>query len=118
MQRVAADGFSEDRPDSQMNQAAEASPTQVFWPADLLPHECPHARILSFGYDTKITNYGRSSVNKCSIYSHAKDLLFVLSRNAVARRPIIFVAHSLGGIVVKEVWVLELYLIELFFFTN
>lgn len=85
----------------------------VFWPADLLPQACPRARILVFGYDTKITNYGRASTNKNSIYSHAKDLLFALSRETEGcraglsgkRRQIIFVAHSLGGIVVKEVCV-------------
>ncbi|KAH0533344.1 hypothetical protein TsFJ059_001927 [Trichoderma semiorbis] len=25
----------------------------IFWPADLLPKECPNARILTFGYDSK-----------------------------------------------------------------
>ncbi|KAM7192104.1 hypothetical protein V8F33_008529 [Rhypophila sp. PSN 637] len=88
---------------------ASGSNGGVFWPADLLPQACPRARVLVFGYDTKITNYGAASTNKNSIYSHAKDLLFALSREteecvgpAGKPRQIIFVAHSLGGIVVKE----------------
>ncbi|KAM7215359.1 hypothetical protein V8F06_009220 [Rhypophila decipiens] len=88
---------------------ASGSKVGVFWPADLLPQACPRARVLVFGYDTKITNYGVASTNKNSIYSHAKDLLFALSRETEGcvcpggkRRQIIFVAHSLGGIVVKE----------------
>ena len=88
--------------------SARVISSDVFWPADLLPQICPCARILVFGYDSKITNYGASSTNKNSIYSHAKDLLFALSRateltGGAPGRPIIFVAHSLGGIVVKEV---------------
>ncbi|KAK4208230.1 hypothetical protein QBC37DRAFT_379273 [Rhypophila decipiens] len=88
---------------------ASGSKVGVFWPADLLPQACPRARVLVFGYDTKITNYGAASTNKNSIYSHAKDLLFALSRETEgcvgpAGKPqqVIFVAHSLGGIVVKE----------------
>ncbi|KAK4163895.1 hypothetical protein QBC43DRAFT_318890 [Cladorrhinum sp. PSN259] len=74
----------------------------VFWPADLLPRECPNSRILVFGYDSMVTKYMASSTNKNSIVSHSKDLLFALQRETVADRPLIFVAHSLGGIVVKE----------------
>jgi predicted alpha/beta hydrolase family esterase len=81
------------------------SRSPVFWPADLLPALCPRARVLMYGYDTKVTNYMASPTNKNSIYSHAKDLLFALSRETDFGRPLVFVAHSLGGIVVKEVCV-------------
>ncbi|KAL7915400.1 hypothetical protein GGI35DRAFT_466844 [Trichoderma velutinum] len=74
----------------------------VFWPADLLPKECPNSRILMFGYDSKVTKYTAGSVNQSSIHSHGKDLLFALRRERDLDRPLVFVAHSLGGIVVKE----------------
>ncbi|KAH8666069.1 hypothetical protein BGZ61DRAFT_461584 [Ilyonectria robusta] len=74
----------------------------VFWPFDLLPQECPKARILTYGYDTKITKYMAGGTNKSSIFSHSKDFMFALSRDRVSDRPLLFVAHSLGGIVVKE----------------
>jgi surfactin synthase thioesterase subunit len=61
-----------------------------------------------YGYDTKITKYMAGPTNQNSIYSHAKDLLFALSRVTVPSRPLVFVAHSLGGIIVKEVKQLEL----------
>ncbi|KAK3333026.1 hypothetical protein B0T19DRAFT_381655 [Cercophora scortea] len=76
--------------------------SRVFWPADLLPQECPRARILMYGYDTKITKYMAGATNKNSVLSHSKDLLFALGRERVPDRPLILVAHSLGGIVVKE----------------
>lgn len=74
----------------------------VFWPQDLLPQECPEARILTWGYDTKVSKFGGGPSNKNTVFSHAKDLLFALARTTVSERPLIFVAHSFGGIVVKE----------------
>lgn len=80
-----------------------AQSTSVFWPAELLPKECPNSRILMFGYDSKITKYAAGAINQNSILSHSKDLLFALCRERNLDRPLICVAHSLGGIVVKEV---------------
>lgn len=80
-----------------------ADSASVYWPGDLLPSECPNARILTWGYDTVVTKTLSAPSNKNSIPSHAKDLLFALGRERPMDRPIVVVAHSLGGIVVKEV---------------
>ncbi|KAK3681716.1 hypothetical protein B0T22DRAFT_300246 [Podospora appendiculata] len=76
----------------------------VFWPEDLLPEKCPDARILTWGYDSVVANIKSSGgrTNKNGIFSHAKDLLFSLKRQRPLGRRTILVAHSLGGIVVKE----------------
>ncbi|KAJ3457000.1 hypothetical protein MRS44_014141 [Fusarium solani] len=79
----------------------------LFWPRDLLPEDCPNARILTYGYDTKITKYTSGSTNKNSVFSHSKDFLFALGRSHTKDRPLIFLAHSLGGIVVKEMLALS-----------
>ncbi|KAK2604559.1 hypothetical protein N8I77_007477 [Diaporthe amygdali] len=75
---------------------------QVFWPKDLLPAQCQNARILVYGYDTKVTKYLFESTNENSIHSHSKDLLSSLAAHRKPNRPLILIAHSLGGIIVKE----------------
>lgn len=72
------------------------------WPKDLLPREMPNVRVLSFAYDADI--YGNTSV--AGIRGNAEALLARLRDLRDDRdygRPIVFVAHSLGGIVLKRV---------------
>ncbi|KAF7507851.1 hypothetical protein GJ744_010015 [Endocarpon pusillum] len=80
----------------------DSSDKTVFWPLDLLPTDCTDARILTFGYDSQVTK-GYAAADKSSIFSHGRDFLIELGRDReVQGRPLILVAHSLGGIVVKE----------------
>lgn len=82
--------------------------TACFWPKDLLPdpdHGTPEARIVSWGYDAKVVDsrpFGVVSTN--SIEQHAANLCAELAnfrRGVDANRPLIFVVHSLGGLVLK-----------------
>jgi hypothetical protein len=75
----------------------------VFWPGDLAPDDCPRSRILVYGYDTKVSKYMSAPTNKNHVFSHGKDLLYALGRERKQDRSLVFLAHSLGGIVVKEV---------------
>lgn len=76
----------------------------TFWPADFLPAACPLARILTWGYDSKVTLFFSGPVDQGNYYSHAKDLLYDLNDlRGDRKRPIIWVTHSLGGIIVKQV---------------
>ena len=63
------------------------------------------ARILVYGYDADVTSF-TDGVSKDKIHNHAEHLVAELSANRRVRkateRPIIFVAHSLGGLVVKR----------------
>ena len=90
----------------------------------MLPAKIPNARIFSWGYDAN--THSTSQLTAMYLYDHAQNLVSDLSlerrltkvvclltplatlrtnENVVKteRRPIIFIAHSLGGIVVKSV---------------
>lgn len=67
--------------------------TSVFWPQDLLPEQCPSARILSFGYNAAIFDFypfhGAKSVVQTTVNNHSTalvdDLLSFRSRTATVR---------------------------------
>jgi pimeloyl-ACP methyl ester carboxylesterase len=80
-----------------------------FWPTELLPAsllDC-HANVLVYGYNADV--YEKSSSSSPSdnfIFQHAQTLvttltLFRKSKKTV-KNPIIWVAHSLGGVLVKR----------------
>ena len=81
---------------------AGAEDEVTYWPKDLLPADCPNARILVWGYDSVVTK-GYAPFNKSNMFAHAKDLLYSLDREKPKGRNVVFVAHSLGGLLVKEV---------------
>lgn len=82
----------------------EKSASMVFWPRDLLPHTVSDARIFTYGYDTHVRHRLDSPALQTTVYDIAWDFLVALEgeRRAEPLRPMIFVVHSLGGIVVKE----------------
>lgn len=75
----------------------------VFWPRDLLPSTVPNARILTYGYDTKIRHTFIGPVSKNNVVDHGWDLLCALEevRRDDPSRPLLFIAHSLGGLIAK-----------------
>jgi len=86
----------------------------LFWPQDLLPTDFPACRILTFGYDSHVTRFFAGTASKNGIKEHGNDLLKRLEAarrdteepggsNTVSTRKIIFIVHSLGGLVLKEV---------------
>ncbi|KAL6408559.1 hypothetical protein AUP68_08419 [Ilyonectria robusta] len=76
------------------------------WLRDFLPFQIPNARIMSYGYHSKVT----STKSVAGIDEFSIDLLERLQEERVTNmersRPIIFICHSLGGIVVKKALIL------------
>ncbi|KAJ5095399.1 hypothetical protein NUU61_004755 [Penicillium alfredii] len=83
------------------------SKSGCFWPVDLLPDilASQRPRILTYGYNANVTAF-TDGTSRDSIVSHAETLASNLAANRNLRdcsdRPIIFVCHSLGGLVVKR----------------
>ncbi|KIV87767.1 hypothetical protein PV11_03289 [Exophiala sideris] len=74
------------------------------WPKAILPDHLPSARILTFGYDAYIVRKGKAVTNQ--LMDHSKDFLNALTSQRHSKRAssraLIFVAHSLGGLVCKD----------------
>ncbi|KGO65030.1 hypothetical protein PEX1_017620 [Penicillium expansum] len=87
---------------------------QYFWPEKWLPLEpgIQMARILSFGYNASWASTGSAPIT--GITDFAKDLLYSmkfakgekLEELELGKRPIIFIVHSMGGLVVKQAYIL------------
>lgn len=95
-------------PTSNTVQDREVAPTKtLLWPSELLPDAIPGSRISTWGYDVDIVR-PFSSASTTNLSSHANTFLADLCgfrRSPEERsRPLVFMAHSLGGIVVKYVW--------------
>ncbi|KFH43834.1 Protein SERAC1-like protein [Hapsidospora chrysogenum ATCC 11550] len=80
------------------------------WPAVLLPSEIPKARILTYGYDASVVRKS-AAISTNRLIDHAGNLLTDLTNdrqrcNAVSR-PLMFVAHSMGGLVCKKALLLS-----------
>ncbi|KAH9233425.1 hypothetical protein K456DRAFT_1838259, partial [Colletotrichum gloeosporioides 23] len=74
----------------------------IFWLQDLLPNKLPKARIYSYSHNSK-TRGGEVPLTDVSV--HGRELVRALTAERIQtnQRPIIFIAHSLGGIILKNV---------------
>ncbi|KFY59535.1 hypothetical protein V496_05647 [Pseudogymnoascus sp. VKM F-4515 (FW-2607)] len=74
----------------------------VCWPRDFLKDDVPNARIITWGYDSGVAN-AMKYASKETIFGHSETLLSDIAMlRGDTHRPIIFVGHSLGGLVIKE----------------
>jgi pimeloyl-ACP methyl ester carboxylesterase len=76
-------------------------PSGAYWPQDFLPNDLPNVRVMTFGYAASPERYWDG---------HALSYVLKLMRELVAIRkdtkttqnPLLFVAHSMGGLIVQE----------------
>ncbi|KFX95842.1 hypothetical protein O988_05597 [Pseudogymnoascus sp. VKM F-3808] len=77
---------------------------EIFWPRDFLPSEFPQARILTWGYEYKVSGTPKT-LDLELYYPITENLLSDLYsiRTDAPKRPIIWIAHGLGRTIVKGV---------------
>ncbi|KAL8792387.1 MAG: hypothetical protein Q9195_005000 [Heterodermia aff. obscurata] len=81
--------------------------TRVHWPSMLLRQDMKESRILSFGYDADVVGiWGSGPASSSRLSNHAGNLIGRLvrerERSDTETRKVIFVAHSLGGLVTEQ----------------
>ncbi|KAI7736444.1 hypothetical protein M8C21_011839 [Ambrosia artemisiifolia] len=77
----------------------EAGKQGTFWPGEWLSADFPHARMFSLKYKTNLTQWSGSSLPLQEVSSM---LLEKLLAARIGDRPVVFVTHSMGGLVVKQ----------------
>jgi len=77
--------------------------SDIYWPLDLVARDFEDVRVLTYGYTSDPSGFFVKRTNMMTISEHAEKLLQTLNayRGRCKGRPIIFIAHSLGGILVK-----------------
>ncbi|XP_078587725.1 protein SERAC1-like [Branchiostoma floridae x Branchiostoma japonicum] len=75
------------------------------WPKSWLAKDCPNLRILSVEYDTHLSDWQPIcpvEQEKRSLANRSREILEKLKAAGVGTRPIIWVTHSMGGLLVKK----------------
>ncbi|EPE33467.1 alpha/beta-Hydrolase [Glarea lozoyensis ATCC 20868] len=82
------------------------SKTKKNWLRDFLPDQMPEFRVMSWGYNARVL--GSKSVGTVKHFARSllTDLASCRNTEELRVRPLIFICHSLGGIVFKKMLVL------------
>jgi hypothetical protein len=97
---IAVHGLSGDR----LLSFTDAS-TGCCWLRELLPEDFPHCRVYSYGYDANVFTSQSTMTMYDLSRTFCEDLFFGGGRNGVPR-PLIFVGHNLGGLLIKRLLVM------------
>lgn len=77
--------------------------TQRMWLRDFLPRDIPQARILLYGYDSRIVNSQSRSILADFSSNFIVKFNAMRAQSHSENRPVIFIGHSLGCLMIKEV---------------
>lgn len=76
------------------------------WPKDWLPEDCPNIRIIGVNYETSIstwTEFCPHTQKKRNLDERSNEMMMQLLKAGVGDRPIVWITHSMGGLLVKNI---------------
>ncbi|XP_074541877.1 protein SERAC1 isoform X2 [Halichoeres trimaculatus] len=97
-----------DREASEEKEGAEAESEEDYsecWPKSWLAADCPNLRVLSVEYDSHLSDWMAqcpAENQRTSLAYRSAELLKKLKQAGVGERPLVWVAHSMGGLLVKK----------------
>ena len=99
---------------------AQACRRSTYWPSDLLPSSFPDAAVWVYGYDSHVTHFFKDPTEHNNIVTLGRNLLQDLAacREDNPERPLLFICHSLGGIVLKEVCLPHIFVVSGYYSTS
>lgn len=83
---------------------SEATYTQC-WPRDWLADDVPGTRIVSVEYETQISGWAVTcpvGKEQRTLITRSRELLQKLRQAGVGDRPVVWVGHSMGGLLIKQ----------------
>jgi hypothetical protein len=72
---------------------------EICWPRDWIPKDFPNSRIITVSYEVYLSRWEGSAV---PLTQQSLTILKKLKLANIGSRPVIFVVHSFGGLVVKD----------------
>jgi pimeloyl-ACP methyl ester carboxylesterase len=77
---------------------ADTNRPETFWPA-WIGEDVPNAGVWSLGYDAAKFAWQGTAM---PLFDRAKNALALLDADEIGGRPIVFITHSMGGLLVKQ----------------
>ncbi|GAB6023326.1 Serine active site containing protein 1 [Chamberlinius hualienensis] len=80
------------------------------WPRDWLANDLPQIRVILIDYETHLTEWNSHCPHNSeerTIQGRSQRLLEKLQSAGVGRRPVIWISHSMGGLLMKQMLVLS-----------
>lgn len=85
--------------------AEESEEYTYCWPKDWLSKDCNNLRIIGISYNTSLSMWAPicpAEKVKFTLEERSDDLLGKLLAIGVGNKPIVWITHSMGGLIVKE----------------